>query len=549
MAERLRVVLAQINPVVGDMAGNLDCMLDAAERAVRDHEARLVLFPELTLTGYPPEDLLRYPDFLEQVKEAEARLLRSMPADVALMYGLPESGRDGLLNQARFAVNGRIEARYSKRLLPNYSVFDEKRWFVPGDRPCVVEFAGFRLGLSVCEDLWEPGPMSDTAEAGAEVVLNISASPYALGKPEERLATFGRRVAEAGVPVVSCNLVGGQDELVFDGAGFAIDRQGAVIARAPEYEVALTPVDLVRRAQGADLANGARADWLSDAGAQYRGAVLATRDYLEKNGASGALIGLSGGIDSALTLSVAVDALGADRVTAVMMGSQYTREISYRLAREQAELLGVRYIELPIDEAVGPLSDSLARGLGEPVSGVAAENLQARLRGVKLMALSNQTGSMVLATGNKSELAVGYATLYGDMVGAFAPLKDLSKTRVYAVSRWRNEQGRAIPEGVIERPPSAELRADQYDRDSLPDYPELDRIIEAFVEEDRSPGSIIADGFDRETVMRVVGMIQRNEYKRRQGAPGPRLSRRAFGRDRRYPIVSGFVPAANADRD
>lgn len=542
MAERLRVVLAQINPVVGDMDGNLSLMLEAVEEAVRVHDAGLVLFPELTLTGYPPEDLLRYPTFLEQVDQAEKMLLRRMPPDVALLYGLPRNEAGGLLNLARFAVNGRVEASYTKRLLPNYSVFDEKRWFVPGSDPRVVDYAGFRLGLTVCEDLWEPGPMTDTAAAGAEVVLNISASPFALGKPEERLRTFRRRVDEGGVPVITCNLVGGQDELVFDGAGFALDRKGDVVARAPEYESALTPLDLVRSGDEVMLSDGECASWLSDAGAQYQGAVLATRDYLRKNRAPGALIGLSGGIDSALTLAVAVDALGPEQVTAVMMGSRYTRDISYRLAREQAELLGVRYIELPIDESVGPLSESLATGLGEPVSGVAAENLQARLRGLKLMALSNQMGQMVLATGNKSELAVGYATLYGDMVGAFAPLRDLSKTRVYALARWRNEQGVAIPQGVIDRPPSAELRSDQYDSDSLPDYGELDRIIEAFVEEDRSPDSIVADGFDRETVDRVLGMIQRNEYKRRQGAPGPRLSRRAFGRDRRYPITSGFRP-------
>lgn len=542
MTERLRVVLAQINPVVGDMDGNLSLMLEAAEEAVRVHGAGLVLFPELTLTGYPPEDLLHYPAFLDRVDQAEETLLRRMPPDVALLYGLPRKEGGGLLNLARFAVNGRVEASYTKRLLPNYSVFDEKRWFVPGSDSRVVEYAGFRLGLTICEDLWEPGPMADTAAAGAEVVLNISASPFALGKPEERLRTFRQRVKEGGVPAITCNLVGGQDELVFDGAGFALDRKGDVVARAPEYESALTPLDLVRSGDEVMLSDGECAAWLSDAGAQYQGAVLATRDYLRKNHAPGALIGLSGGIDSALTLSVAVDALGPEQVTAVMMGSRYTRDISYRLAREQAELLGVRYIELPIDESVGPLSDSLAVGLGEPVSGVAAENLQARLRGVKLMALSNQMGQMVLATGNKSELAVGYATLYGDMVGAFAPLWDLSKTRVYALARWRNEQGMVIPRGVIDRPPSAELRSDQYDSDSLPDYGELDRIIEAFVEEDRSPEAIVADGFDRETVDRVLGMIQRNEYKRRQGAPGPRLSRRAFGRDRRYPITSGFSP-------
>jgi len=536
MSRPLTIVMAQTNPVVGDIQGNLDQMLDAAARARRAHGAGLVLFPEFGLSGYPIEDLLLNEGFRQQLLSAEAQLREKLPDDIAIAYGVPDWQGEDCFNAAVFLHQGQELARYHKRALPNYGVFDEQRWFTPGDTPCVVDFAGHRLGLTICEDLWVTGPAAETAAAGAELILSLSASPYALGKAGERQVEFGRRVQEANLPVLVCNLLGGQDELVFDGASVGLNADGAVAIQAAEWQDGLYPVDF----QEGRLCNGDDAGILDDDAAQYQGAVLATRDYLKKNGADSVLIGLSGGIDSALTLAIAVDAMGAEAVTAVMMGSAYTREISFELAREQAELLGVRYLELPIDESVAAVSASLETGLQGPVTGVAAENLQARLRGVKLMALSNQLGAMVLATGNKSELAVGYATLYGDMVGAFAPIRDLSKTRVYAVSQWRNRQSLAIPEGVIKRPPSAELKPDQYDSDSLPDYDRLDAIIEAVVEQDLGLASLVAAGFDADECARVMAMIQRNEYKRRQGAPGPRLSRRAFGRDRRYPITSGF---------
>jgi len=536
MSAMLKIVVAQVNPLVGDIQGNLEQMLAVMTKARQAHQADLLLFPEFCLTGYPPEDLLLHEDFTGQVQAAEQALRERLPDGTAVLYGAPDYTEEGLRNAAVLLADGRELARYHKRCLPNYGVFDEKRWFTPGDEPCVVDYRGVKLGLTICEDLWVEGPAADTARAGAELILSLSASPYALGKAGQRQRVFAQRAHEADRPVLVCNLLGGQDELVFDGASVGVNPDGGVAFQGEEWVSELYPLHY----RDGRLSDGVVHSPLSSDASQYRGAVLATRDYLDKNRASGALIGLSGGIDSALTLAIAVDAIGADRVTAVMMGSSYTRDISHELAREQAELLGVEYLSLDISDSLRALEASLAQGLGEPVSGVAAENLQSRIRGLKLMALSNQRGEMVLATGNKSELAMGYATLYGDMVGAFAPLRDLSKSRVYALSRWRNRQGQVIPQGVIDRPPSAELRPDQYDSDSLPDYELLDAIIEAFVEEDRGLDSLVADGFDEATCRRVLRMVQLNEYKRRQGAPGPRLSRRAFGRDRRYPITSGF---------
>ncbi len=536
----LKLVLAQLNLTVGDVNGNLARMLEAAEQASAQ-QADLLLFPELSLTSYSPEDLLFSPELQAQTTAAEEGFRAALPEGLAVLYGTPEYTPQGIFNVARLVERGRELACYRKRCLPNYGVFDEKRWFQPGDAPCVVSLRGVRLGLTICEDLWQPGPAASSAAAGAEALLSISASPYALNKSEERQRNFQARLDEAGLPLVVCNLVGGQDEVVFDGASFALNADGTMGMRAPEWQEGLYTL-MLERGQDGELRvhSDCQSPVLDPDTCQYQGAVLATRDYLRKNGAYGALVGLSGGIDSALTLAVAVDAVGKENVTAVMMASRYTREISFDCAREQARLMGVEYLEIPIDESVDGLSGCLDRGTGEALTGVAAENIQARMRGVMLMALSNRSGRMVLATGNKSELAVGYATLYGDMVGAFAPLRDLSKTRVYALARWRNAQGKVMPDAVIDRSPSAELREEQYDSDSLPDYAELDAIIEAFVEEELSADAITARGHDRATVLRVLGMIQRNEYKRRQGAPGPRLSRRAFGRDRRYPISSGF---------
>jgi NAD+ synthase (glutamine-hydrolysing) len=540
MTQSLKLVLAQLNLTVGDVDGNLERMLSAAREA---HDADLVLYPELSLTGYGVEDMLFHPALRAAVEAAESSLLAASADGPALVYGRPawEAGR--VWNLAVVAHRGRVLARYRKRCLPNYGVFDEKRWFTPGDSDGVFEFGGFRLGLTVCEDLWQPGPMAATVKAGAEAVLSISASPYARGKTEQRVRAFGRRTAEAPAPLICCNLLGGQDELVFDGGSCALDADGSLAMRAPAWEEGLYPLLLERRADGsAGLRRGEVHEPTGQEESLYRGAVLGTADYIRKTGAGGVLLGLSGGIDSALALAVAVDALGPERVTTVMMASPHTREISVREARRQAEMLGVEHLDIPIGTGTAAVEASLVQALGDPLSGVTAENLQSRMRGLLLMALSNQSGRLLLATGNKSELAVGYATLYGDMCGAYAPLRDLTKTWVYRLARYRNSLSPAIPEAVIERAPSAELRPDQYDSDSLPDYAMLDDIIEAFVEQDMDVAEIVARGHDEAEVRRVLDMICANEYKRRQGPPGPRLSPQAFGRDRRWPIVNRFRP-------
>ena len=539
MSESLQIAVAQINPLVGDPAGNVRRMRDVMDEATGEG-ARLVLFPEMTLTGYPLGDLIHHPDLWAQLEQAEKELQRAIPEGLAVLYGLPSRADGEIHNLARLVDGGKVLADYRKRLLPSYGVFDECRWFTPGDTPGLIQLDGFRLGLTICEDLWEPGPFEDTVAAGAEVVLNLSASPWAVGKGPERIATYRERIADAPAPLISANLVGGQDRLVFDGTSLALDAAGGVQLEAPPWQSGWWPLRLERDGTAVRLAGGERHPAPEEAGMFYEGAVLATRDYLAKNGAPGVLVGLSGGIDSALTLAVAVDAVGAEQVEAVMMPTAYTREISLRGARTQAQNLGVAYRELQLDEAVEVLHGSVPEGF----SGVAAENLQSRLRGLLLMGLSNQTGRMVLATGNKSELAVGYATLYGDMVGAFAPLCDVTKTRVYAMARWRNQRSRAIPEEVIERPPSAELREDQYDTDSLPDYAQLDPLIEALVEQDQGIEALVARGHSEDEVRRVEGMIRANEYKRRQGPPGPRLSRRGLVDDRRYPITSGYRPGS-----
>lgn len=537
MTDPLKIAVVQFNPLVGDPAGNARRMLEILGE-MAESGIRLALFPEMTLSGYPLGDLVRHPGLGAQLDAAEQDLLAGMPDGLAVLYGRPVVTDRRLANRARLADGGAVVAEYDKRLLPSYGVFDECRWFTPGDGPVVAELDGFRLGLTICEDLWGPGPFEETVAAGAEVVLNLSASPWALGKGPERIDAYRERLAKAPAPLVSANLVGGQDRLVFDGTSLALGADGEVLFEAPPWESGWWRLSLERGARGVHIRGGQCHTAPDEPGMLYEGAVLATRDYLEKNRAPGVLVGLSGGIDSALTLAVAVDAVGSESVEAVMMPTAYTREISLRGAREQAESLGVAYRELDLDSAVAAVQGSVPGGF----TGVAAENLQSRLRGLLLMGLSNESGWMVLATGNKSELAVGYATLYGDMVGAFAPLCDVTKTQVYAMARWRNDRSRVIPEEVIERPPSAELRADQYDSDSLPEYDQLDPLIEALVERDATLTELVSRGYPEDEVRRVAGMIQANEYKRRQGPPGPRLSRRGLVGDRRYPITNGYRP-------
>ncbi len=534
----LRIALAQSNLLVGDVRGNADAVIALARRARNELGADLVLFPELALTGYPPEDLLLRPGLYPRVDEALRTISREV-AGITLAVGYPHQDSQGIYNACAVLRDGAIVARYFKQKLPNYSVFDEKRYFREGSAPCVLTVAGLPVGITICEDIWDTSPARQARAAGAHLLLNINASPYHVGKEAEREAVVAQRARENDLPVVYLNLVGGQDELVFDGASFASNADGTVAFRAPAFEEDLYPVEVSLVGQP-QILPGPRAPLLSEEESMYRALVVGVRDYVRKNGFEGGVVGLSGGIDSALTLAVAVDALGADQVEAVLMPSRYTAGMSVEDARTQAEILGVSYHVIPIEPPFNAFLEALAPALAGTTPDTTEENIQARCRGVILMAISNKRGRMVLTTGNKSEMAVGYATLYGDMAGGFAPLKDVPKMEVYRLAEWRNRQQPVIPRRVIERPPSAELAPDQKDEDSLPPYPILDSILELYVELDRCPEDIVAAGFDPPTVARVVGMVNRNEYKRRQAAPGVRVTRRAFGRDRRYPITSGY---------
>ena len=528
----MRLALAQIDPVVGDLDGNRELILRKIEEA-RAAGADLVVLPELAVTGYPPEDLLLRPGFVRAALSSLQRIAAETH-DVVALVGVPlEDG--GLYNACAICADGEIAGWAKKRHLPNYGVFDEKRYFVPGRELALVDVAGTKVGVTICEDMWVPGPpTTELASAGAELVVNLSASPFHVGRAEEREAIFSARARESGVRVALCNTVGGQDELVFDGHSLVIERDGSVLARAPGFEEALLVFDL-ERPEAAPLAA------LDDDLEQMRRAlVLGLRDYVGKNGFDEVVIGVSGGIDSAVTAAVAVDALGPERVHCVSMPSRYSSEGTRSDARRLAENLGCDFHELPIE----PVVEAYGSLLAEPFAGrepdLAEENLQARVRGTLLMALSNKFGWLLVATGNKSELSVGYATLYGDMAGGFALLKDVFKTDVFRLARRLNERaGRElVPQSTIDRAPSAELREDQRDEDSLPPYAELDRVLEAYVEDDRSLDELSEDGFDPEVVARAIALVDRAEYKRRQAPPGVRLRPKAFGRDRRTPITN-----------
>ena len=538
----VRIALAQTNLLVGDVPANTRKVLEMSKKA-RAQGAGLIVFPELTLTGYPPEDLLLRPSVWAAVDQALASLRRDAPTDIALVVGHPLREGDHLYNAASVITEGRIASCYRKQALPNYGVFDERRYFQPGREPGVFEFRGVTFGLSLCEDIWFPDPARQAAQAGAQVLLNLNASPFHAGKTAERMRVVEARIRETGLAVCYLNLVGGQDELVFDGGSFVLDAQGAPVLRMEAFRERLAYVDIGTDRRGGPVlsAPGPSAEPLHPPEAEiYQALVLGVRDYVLKNGFQGALLGLSGGVDSALTLAVAADALGAEKVQAVMMPSAYTADISRSDAAEQARILGVDYRVIPIETPVAAFRDLLAPQFEGLPPDATEENIQARCRGLILMALSNKTGCILLTTGNKSEMAVGYATLYGDMVGGFAPLKDCPKTLVYRLAAYRNALGRVIPQRVLDREPSAELRPDQKDSDSLPEYPILDPILRLFVEEDRTVAEIVAEGYDRATVERIAGLVLRNEYKRRQAPPGVRITRKAFGRDRRYPITSGY---------
>ena len=539
MGPTLRIALAQVDLLVGDVDGNARRVVASAREARERLGARLVVFPELTLTGYPPEDLLLRPGLYPRVERALASVAREVQG-IDVVLGYPEHTPEGVYNAGALLRGGHVAARYYKQSLPNYSVFDEKRYFREGTAPCVFDLDGLPVGLTICEDVWTEAPVRQAVAAGARLVLNLNASPYHVGKEAEREEVLVRRARENGVPIAYVNLVGGQDELVFDGASFAVDADGAVALRAPSFVEGLHPLE-VEPGPPVRLRPGAVVEPLPVEESVYRALTAGIRDYVEKNRFPGVAVGLSGGVDSALTLALAVDALGPARVRAVLMPSRYTAPMSVEDALAEAEALGVRHHTISIE---GPFEAFLAApretfaGLPRDVT---EENIQARCRGIILMAISNKSGDLVLTTGNKSELGVGYATLYGDMAGGFAPLKDVPKMLVYRLAEWRNRPVPVIPRRVIERAPSAELAPDQRDQDSLPPYPVLDAVLELYVEQDRCPEDIVAAGFDAATVERVVRMVNRNEYKRRQAAPGVRISHRAFGRDRRYPITSGYA--------
>lgn len=535
---KLRILVAQLNLLVGDVDGNRDQVIAAVHAARDGQKADLLVFPELTLTGYPPEDLLLRPELTERTQAALMRIAAETRG-IALILGYPKAALGGLFNVAGLVSDGQVIAEYAKQLLPNYGVFDEKRYFQPGNGPGILEFKGIRIALTVCEDIWEEGPTRQAAAAGAELLININASPYHLDKAPEREALVRLRAQEHGIPIIYANLVGGQDELVFDGGSFVVDAAGNLTHRAPYFEAASLAVD-VDLAPRPRPVPGTMAPVLEREEAVYRALVLGVRDYVCKNGFDGAVLGLSGGIDSALTLAVATDALGPEQVEAVLMPSRYTADMSVDDALEQARILGVKANIVPIEPAFEAFLGMLADQLADRDAGVTEENIQARCRGIILMAISNKRGKMLLTTGNKSEMAVGYATLYGDMAGGFAPLKDLFKTLVYRLAHYRNRRSRVIPERVLTRPPSAELRPDQTDQDSLPDYDLLDEILKRYIEDDRSVTAIVAAGYPEVEVRRVARLVDRNEYKRRQAPPGVRITYRAFGRDRRYPITSGF---------
>ncbi|HET9664705.1 MAG TPA: NAD+ synthase [Burkholderiales bacterium] len=555
----MKIAIAQMNMTVGDMSGNVDRIVRFAERA-RAAGADLMVTPELALCGYPPEDLLLRPDFMEACRRALEDLARRVRG-IALVVGHPRAEGGRRYNSASVIRDSNIVGFYDKRNLPNYTVFDEERYFETGTAPCVFAVNGVQFGVNICEDTWGT-PSTEGAsppsalnvgvnicadswqaeapraarEAGAGVLLVLNASPYHVGKQQARYEVMRQRVAETGIPLIYANLVGGQDELVFDGASFALDREGRITHQLPWFEESLGLVTLT----DGEPQPGEQAKTLSEEAEVYCALTLGVRDYVNKNGFPGVLLGLSGGIDSALTLAVAADALGSERVKAVMMPSQYTAGMSRDDARAEAEALKVRYSEI----AIKPIFDAFRKALASEFTGLpedtTEENLQSRIRGTLLMALSNKTGAIVLTTGNKSEMGTGYATLYGDMAGGFGVLKDINKMLVYRLAHYRNSLSPVIPMRVIERAPSAELKPDQTDQDSLPPYEALDAIMEAYVENDASPEAIIAHGYAKADVERVVNLVRVSEYKRRQAPIGIRITSRGFGKDWRYPITNKY---------
>lgn len=538
MGGPLRIAVAQCDPVVGDFAGNIDRIVAAAEAAKRQG-AHLLVTPELALSGYPPEDHLLLPDFAKASQQAFAALCARLPHALDVLVGLPRWLETGCENAAAWIRNGAVLGWYAKHRLPNTSVFDEHRYFVPGTTPLVVTCQGVRVAVVICEDLWHPEPLAAAQSMGIDLVVALNASPFHLGKEKEREAVARARAESCGAGVLYVNSVGGQDELLFDGASFAVAADGSVVWRAPQFE---TVTALVTWGAGKWQSVPESEPVLADEAVLYRALTTAVRDYVTKNRFRGVVIGLSGGIDSALVACLAVAALGEERVRTVMMPSPYTAAMSLEDAAQLARNLGVRHEVIPIEPAMqtfGTMLEPLFAGLPADTT---EENIQARIRGLMLMAISNKSGSLVLTTGNKSEIATGYCTLYGDMAGGFAVLKDVYKTWVYRLARWINREREVIPWRIIERPPSAELRPNQVDQERLPPYAVLDAVLERYIEHRQSVGEIVAAGFAPEVVDSVLQLLFSSEYKRQQAPLGPRVTRCAFGRDWRHPVTSHFRP-------
>lgn len=528
----MKIAIAQMNCIVGDIAGNAKKIVTSATLA-KEQGATLVVTPELSLCGYSPEDLLLRPDFLLACEDALLGLAKQLP-DITVIVGHPHQQGEQCFNAASVLEGGHVVATYHKQVLPNYGVFDEERYFVSGSEALVFNHCGVKLGVLICADVWESKPALLAKMAGAELLVAMNGSPFHMKKQNTRLEVLKQRAVENSLPIVYVNMVGGQDELVFDGASFVLNAQGELMCELPAFESQLEIVGF----EHAQPLHGNMTKNLPLEATVYHALKLGLADYVNKNGFPGVVIGLSGGVDSALTLAIAVDAIGADKVHAVMMPSEFTADISVNDAREMADIVGVEYSEIAIKPLYDMYLKALSPQFGDMPFDATEENLQARIRGMLLMAISNKFGSIVVTTGNKSEMAVGYCTLYGDMAGGFALLKDVPKTLVYQLCAYRNQLSSVIPERIITRPPSAELRANQVDQDSLPPYDVLDAIIEAYVEDDLSRKDIVALGYPIEDVNRVIAMIDRNEYKRRQSPVGVRITDKGFGKDRRYPITA-----------
>lgn len=538
MAKTLRIVLAQLNLLVGDINGNLQKHIQSAITARDQLSADVIVFPELGLAGYPPEDLLLRSAFIKEAHNALQKFIAQV-REIYCVVSHPLASPEGLYNSCSLIYNGTVLGRYSKQHLPNYGVFDEDRYFVPGNGACVVPIKDIPTGLVICEDLWLPGPIQKAAKRGARLILSPNASPFEIDKHERRIEVLSNGAKQDRTPIIYVNNIGGQDELVFDGGSMVIDEKGKLCQLAGFFNETLLPVDVTVTNTETQI-KAAKFSIPNKEERIYQALVLGVRDYIQKNNLPGVYVGVSGGIDSALTLAIAVDALGKDRVNAIIMPSRYTAPISIEDATTLAKNLAVKTEIISIEPTYKSFLESLAASFENKKTDVTEENIQARIRAIILMALSNKHGPLVLTTGNRSELAVGYCTLYGDMAGGFAVLKDVPKTMVYELANYRNSLKPVIPQRIIERPPTAELAPNQKDQDSLPPYAILDKILECYINQEQSIPDIVAQGFDQELVTKVVSLIRINEYKRRQSAIGPRINHKAFGKDRRYPITNGF---------